>query len=146
MSAFRSLVLGLVLLSATPVFAADKPAKPQGKMVFVANTGLEDVQTLSSSLRHATEAKKSGHLSDVVWLVYGRAILALDPTVSAVPASVRDAAKGAKAAGVRIVACAHALKKYDIDPKTLVPETQVVDNAVHELARFVAEGYQVIRY
>lgn len=118
----------------------------KGKLVFVATTGLEDIGTLSSSFRHARGALESGHLESVVWLTYGRAVVALDPTVKAVPESVRKAAAEAKAAGVKLVACATALKKFDIDPKKLRPRAEVVPNGAHELARLVAEGYAVIRY
>ena len=91
-------------------------------------------------------AKESGYLSDVVWLSYGRAVVALDPTVKAVPDGVHKAAQEAQAAGVRLVACNNALQKYGIDPKTLQPHAEVVPSGVVELARLVAEGYQVIRY
>lgn len=150
----RRLVLVLTLLllgplaafAAAPKAKAPTPAARQGKLVFVATTGLEDLTTLSSSFRHAKAAKESGYLADVVWLSYGRAVVALDPTVKAVPEDVRREAQLAKAAGVRLVACGVALKKYDIDPKTLLPSADVVDNGVAELSRLVAEGYQIIRY
>ncbi|NOJ78316.1 DsrE family protein [Myxococcus xanthus] len=151
----RILSLLVISLVTAPLasFAAppSQPAKKevparQGKLVFVATTGLEDLGTLSSSLRHVKNAKESGYLSDVVWLTYGRAVVALDPTVKAVPAEVREAAQAAKAAGVRLVACGTALKKFGIDPKALQPQADVVDDGVAELSRLVAEGYQVIRY
>ncbi|MBN8231266.1 DsrE family protein [Corallococcus macrosporus] len=132
-------------LAASPDARPPRPAQ-KGKLVFVATTGLEDVGTLTSSFRHAVAAKESGYLSDVVWLSYGRSIVSLDPTVKAVPESVRQAAEKARAAGVRLVACGSALKKYDIDPKKLQPAAEVVPNGVAELSRLVAEGYQVIRY
>lgn len=132
--------------SQAPQAAARKTPARQGKLVFVSTTGLEDTLTLSSAFRHAKAAKESGYLSDVVWLTYGRAVVALDPTVKAVPEPVRKQAQEAKAAGVRLVACGAALKKFDIDPKKLQPQAEVVDNGVAELARLVAEGYQVIRY
>ncbi|MBZ4402240.1 MULTISPECIES: DsrE family protein [unclassified Myxococcus] len=135
----------LAASGSTPSESRRTPA-PQGKLVFVATTGLEDLGTLSSALRHARSAKESGHLSDVVWLTYGRAVVALDPTVKAVPEEVRQAAQAAKAAGVRLVACGTALQKFGIDPKKLQPQAEVVDNGVAELARLVAEGYQLIRY
>lgn len=148
MKTIRSLALALSFLIALAPAASRAEEKPaaQGKLVFVATTGLEDVLTLSSSFRHALEAKKSGHLSDVVWLSYGRAVVALDPTVKAVPDSVREAARLAKEGGVRLVACGQALEKYGIDPKTLTPAAEVVPNAIAELSRLVAQGYQVIRY
>ena len=151
----RWIVVALIALAAlVPQDAfAQKPAaqrqvEPQkkGKLVFVAMTGLEDVGTLSSSFRHAKAAIESGHLEDVVWLAYGRAIVALDPTVKAVPEDVRKHAEAARKAGVRLVACRQALKKYDIDEKKLVPPAEVTENAITELARLVAEGYQIIRY
>lgn len=142
------LLLLLVALFAAPAWAAaptpaQAPAK--GKLVFVATTGLEDLGTLSSSLRHAKVALESGHLSDVVWLTYGRAVISLDPTVKAVPEEIRKHARAAAKAGVRLVACGHALDKYGIDRKRL-ENVKVVDNGVDELARLVAAGYQVIRY
>lgn len=140
-------IVPLAAIAAAPSQATEKktPAR-QGKLVFVATTGLEDIGTLSSSFRHAKTARESGYLSDVVWLTYGRAVVALDPTVKAVPEGVRKEAQAAKDAGVRLVACGNALAKFDIDPKKLQPEAEVVDNGVAELSRLVAEGYQVIRY
>ncbi|WP_426752710.1 DsrE family protein [Myxococcus sp. Y35] len=148
------LLLVTALVTAPLVSPAAAPSQPdpkpvparQGKLVFVATTGLEDISTLSSSFRHAKSAKASGYLSDVVWLTYGRAVVALDPTVKAVPEEVRKQAQEAAAAGVRLVACGTALRKFGIDPKKLQPQAEVVDNGVAELARLVAEGYQVIRY
>lgn len=144
-------LLALAPLVARPSFA-EQPAsgsvqpKKQGRLMFVATTGLEDVGTLSSSFRHAIAAKKSGHLEDVVWLSYGRAVVALDPTVTAVPDEVRRNAEAAQKAGVRLVACRQALKKYGIDEAKLVPRAEVADNAIVELSRLVADGYQLIRY
>ncbi|NMO13656.1 DsrE family protein [Pyxidicoccus fallax] len=154
----RNLLLVLATLVIAPVAAiAAAPSQApqatekkvparQGKLVFVATTGLEDIGTLSSAFRHAKAAKESGYLSDVVWLTYGRAVVSLDPTVKAVPEAVRKEAQAAKAAGVRLVACGSALQKFDIDPKKLQSQAEVVDNGVAELSRLVAEGYQVIRY
>ncbi len=151
----RLLPLLVIALVTAPLASRSAPPSPpakkevparQGKLVFVATTGLEDLGTLSSSLRHVKSAKESGYLSDVVWLTYGRAVVALDPTVKAVPAEVREAAQAARDAGVRLVACGSALRKFGIDPKALQPQADVVDNGVAELSRLVAEGYQVIRY
>lgn len=142
--------LPFLLALALPFTALAQSETPspsrKGKLVFVATTGLEDIGTLASSFRHAQGALESGHLESVVWLSYGRAVVALDPTVTAVPDSVREAAAEAKAAGVKLVACATALKKFGIDPKQLRPAAGVVPNGAHELARLVADGYAVIRY
>lgn len=130
---------------ATVERSVQRPAEQTG-LVFVANTGLEDVGTLSSSLRHAIAAKQSGHLDEVVWMVYGRAVVILDPTVKAVPSSLRDELDAAAKVGVRIVACAVAMEKYDIDPATIPEVVEVVPNAMAELARLVAAGHAVLRY
>lgn len=136
----------LAMAQASMPAAEKKEPAQKGRLVFVSTTGLEDVGTLSSSLRHATAAKQSGYLSEVVWLSYGRAVVALDPTVKAVPEEIHKLAQAAKAAGVRLVACGNALDKFGIDPKKLTPQTEVVPNGVVELSRLVAEGYAVIRY
>lgn len=146
----RFLVLAVVSLLGLPALASAKaPADPparKGKLVFVAMTGPEDIGTLSSSFRHAMAAKRSGHLEEVVWLSWGRAVTALDPTISAIPADVRAQAVEAEKAGVRLVACGQALRKWGIDPSTLSPKAEVVPNGIDELARLVSQGYQVIRY
>lgn len=145
----RKILIPFLLLTtfALPLvaFAAEAPAK-KGKLVFVAMTGPEDFGTLSSSFRHALAAKKSGHLEDVVWLSWGRGVVALDPKNTVVPESVRTHARAAKEGGVRLVACAQALKKWGIDPKTLEPSAEVVANGVDEMARLIAAGYEIIRY
>lgn len=125
--------------------AKDPPA-PKGKLVFVAMTGPEDTSVLASSFRHALAAKKSGYLEDVVWLSWGRAVMALDSTLDVLPAEVKESAKAAQKGGVRLVACGQALRKWNIDAKRLEPRAEVVPNGVDELARLVSLGYQVIRY
>lgn len=147
-----ALAVGLGLAaSGRPALADDSnPAAPaparQGKLVFVATTGAEDMQTLVSSFRHAKVAKESGYLSDVVWLAYGRSVSVLDPDVKAIPDDVRVQARAAAAAGVRLVACANALEKHGIATDRIEPRAEVVPSGVVELSRLVAEGYQVIRY
>ncbi len=119
---------------------------PKGGMVFVANVGLEDVSSLSNALRHAKLAKESGYLKDVVLVIYGRAIVLLDPELKSVPANLREELNAARTAGVRIVACASALEKYGIDPAALASPAEVVPAGIVEVARLVSEGYAVIRY
>jgi intracellular sulfur oxidation DsrE/DsrF family protein len=152
---YLALALALAISTVAPVLTAAAAAPPRAGssapvaasgMVFIANAGLEDVGTLSSSLRHAKVAKESGHLDDVVWIVYGRAIVILDPAVSAVPQGLRDDLAAARAAGVRIVACGVALEKYGIDAARLGSQAEVVPNGISEVARLVAEGYALLRY
>lgn len=139
-------VLPLACAALVLANASAAAAEPAPAMVFVANTGLEDVQTLTSSLRHAKAAKESGHLSKVVWMVYGRAVVALDPKVGAVPESVPKLAKEAADAGVELVVCGQALAKYGIAPEKMAIKARVVPNAITELAKLVAEGAVPIRY
>lgn len=149
-------LLATILVTAplTGLAAAPSSAKttqaavpaPKAKLVFVAMTGLEDVGTLSSSLRHAIAAAKSPQYSEVVWLAYGRSIVVFDPTVKAVPSSIHELAREAKKAGVRLVGCESAMKKYDIDPKRLAFPAESVANAIDELGRLIADGFAVIRY
>ncbi len=148
-------LIAVALLTLAPALAVAAPpapttaqAQPQkkGKLVFVVMTGLEDIGTLSSTFRHAQAAKETGLLEEVVVLGYGRSVVAFDPTVKAVPDSVRQHIRAAQKAGVRIVLCAQALKKYDIDPKKLEPSAEVTPNAMAELARMVNAGFQIIRY
>ena len=136
----------IALCLALPLAARATGEAPKAKLLFVTTTGLEDVGTLSSSFRHAVAATKSKHVEDVVWIGYGRAIVAFDPTVEAVPASVREQAKAALASGVKLKVCAQALRKYGIDPEKVEPKAEVVANAIDEVARLVAQGYQVINY
>lgn len=130
--------------AATPTPSA-QPAK-KGKLVFAAMAGMEDMQTMSSAYRHAMVALKSGHLDKVVVLSYGRSAMVFDPTVKAVPDDVKKVVAEAQAAGVELVVCKNSLEKLGIDPATLQPKPRIVDNAMVELARLVADGYAVVRY
>lgn len=122
------------------------PASKKAKLLFVTTTGPEDVSMLSSSFRHAAVAAKSAHTSDVVWLGYGRSVVVFDPTVSVLPASVKEQALAAQKAGVRLVVCAQALKKWGIDPGTLPEGVEVVANAIDELAKLAADDFEVLKY
>lgn len=143
LAAFSMLLIPGLALAKSP---AEAPKQPKGKLVFVAMTGPEDLGVLSSSFRHAAAAKRSGHLEDVVWLSWGRAVVALNPDLDVIPSDIHEQAAAAQKAGVRLVACGQALKKWGIDPETLRPKAEVVANGVDELARLVSLGYQVISY
>lgn len=141
-----TMLLAAVLMAIPMAAVAKEPPAPKGKLVFVAMTGPEDAVTLASSFRHALAAKKSGYLEDVVWLSWGRAVVALDSEASVLPAEVKESAKAAQKGGVRLVACGQALRKWNVDESKLEPKADVVANGVNELARLVSLGYEVIRY
>jgi len=66
MTRLLSFLLALGML-ALPVaaFAADaRPTPPKAKLLFVTTTGLEDIEGLSSSFRHALVATKSEHVAE----------------------------------------------------------------------------------
>lgn len=132
----------------TPTNSAAPAAQPakKGKLVFALTTGMEDLQMLSSTFRHAMAALKSGHLEKVVILSYGRSAVLFDPTVTAIPEDIRKLAAQAQAAGVELVVCNNSLQKFGIDPERLQPRARIVENAMTELARLVSEGYAVVTY
>jgi intracellular sulfur oxidation DsrE/DsrF family protein len=124
---------------------AKEPVK-KGKLVIAATTGLEDLATLTSSFKHAKNALESGYLEKVIWIGYGRSVVAFDPTVKAVPESVRQAAAEAKAAGVELVLCNTALQKFGIAPEAVEPKARIVPNGLTEVSRLIADGFEVLKY
>jgi intracellular sulfur oxidation DsrE/DsrF family protein len=148
------LVMGglLTMVGAAPQAGATGPdaepgSKGHGKMVFVLTTGLEDLQSVNMAIRHAGMAKKSGYLDDSVLLVYGRAVQAFSKDITAKPPQVSAAIKEAKAAGVRIIICGEAIKRFDIPKDKLEPGVdEVVPNSIVTLAELVSKGYQIIKY
>ncbi|WP_406695629.1 DsrE family protein [Singulisphaera sp. Ch08] len=142
----------LAMAGAAPQAGATQPnaepgSKGHGKMVFVLTTGLEDVQSVNMAIRHAGMALKSGYLDDSVLLVYGRSVQAFSKDITAKPPQVAAAIKEAKEAGVRIVVCGEALKRFDIPKEKLEPGVdEVVPNSIVTLAELVSKGYQIIKY
>ena len=127
--------------------AAERGSKGHGKMVFVLTTGLEDIQAVNMAIRHAGMALKSGYLDDSVLLVYGRAVQAFSKDITARPPQTAAFIKEAKEAGVRILICGEALKRFDIPREKLEPGVDaVVPNSIVTLAELVSRGYQVIKY
>ena len=100
---------------------ADRGSKGHGKMVFVLTTGLEDLQAVNMAIRHSGMALKSGYLDDSVLLVYGRAVQALSKEITAKPPQTAAFVKEASEAGVRVMACAEAMKRFGIAREDLVP-------------------------
>lgn len=130
---------------------AEAPAKPgskgHGKLVFVLTTGTEDLQTAASVFNHSVLAHQSGFLDDTVLLVYGRSVQLFDRNITAKPPSIPQAIQKAQDAGVRIIVCAEALRKFDIPEDRLEPGVaEVVPNTIPTLAELVSKGYQVIKY
>ena len=126
--------------------APAEEVKAKTGLVFIANTGLEDVQTLSASLKHAKAAMESGQVDEVHWIVYGRATAILDPDLKTIPESLKADVEAARAAGVRLVACGNALDRNGLDRARLAFAVEVVDTGIGEVARLSALGYGLLRY
>lgn len=126
---------------------AEPGSKGHGKMVFVLTTGLEDLQAVNMAIRHAGMTRKSGYLDDSVLLVYGRAVQAFSKDITAKPPQTASFIKEAKEAGVRILICGEALKRFDIPREKLEPGVDaVVPNSIVTLVELVSMDYQVIIY
>lgn len=149
MPTLRALTVLALLLS--PVVVLDAVAGPkaaeqaQTGLVFALRTGPEDVTALESAFRHARAVKESGVLSDVTVIVYGRAIVVFDPNVT-LPGEIRTNLEGARSAGVHILACDTALRKYGISPEDAARSADVVPQGIVEIARLVAAGHEVLSY
>lgn len=127
--------------------AAQAGTKGHGKMVFVLTTGLEDLQAVNMAIRHATMALKSGYLDNSVLLVYGRGVQAFSKEITAKPPQTSVFINQANQAGVRILVCGEASKRFNISKEELEPGVDsVVPNAIVTLAELVSNGYQVIKY
>lgn len=127
--------------------AVEPGSKGHGKMVFVLTSGLEDLQSVNMAIRHAGMALKSGYLDDSVLLVYGRGVQAFARDITAKPPMLSAFIKDAKEAGVHILVCGTALKKFNIPQDELEPGVEkVVPNAIVTLAELVSKGYQVVKY
>jgi hypothetical protein len=139
------------VLAAGPALAA-KPAPtpavqpaPKGRLLFAVQTGPEDLQTVQAAIRHAKVALETGHLSDVELVFFGRAGSLFDPDAKVFPDEVVAALAATRAAGVRVVVCAHTLARIGVDPAR-VDRAEVVPMAIGEIAQRVAEGWEVVNY
>lgn len=151
----RAALAGLLLLAAsspTPALAAKPPpappaAAPQAApgLVIVLRTGLEDVMTLSSALRHAKIAKESGAIPEVTVIVYGRAIAIFNKNMK-IPEDIRANLAAARAAGVRVVACKTALDKNNIPEAMAAEQAEVVPQGIVEIARLAGLGHALLTY
>ncbi|MCK6516948.1 DsrE family protein [Myxococcota bacterium] len=126
--------------------APAEEVKAKTGLVFIANTGLEDVQTLAASLKHAKAAMESGQVDEVHWIVYGRATAILDPDLKTIPETLKADVEAARAAGVRLVACGNAIDRNGLDRARLAFPVEVVDSGIAEVARLSALGYGLLRY
>lgn len=144
-------VLVACLLASAPPLVPDALAAPKADeqaapgLVFALRTGLEDASTLEGAFRHAKAIKEAGLLAEVTVIVYGRAIVVFDPTMT-LPADVKASFEGARSAGVRIVACETALRKYGIAPEDAARVAEVVPQGAVEISRLVAAGHEVLSY
>ncbi len=140
-----TVVATFALARGTLTASAAPAARPRGKLLFVLTTGLEDVQMVGMSLRHAKMAKESGHLESVVWLTYGRGVQSLSP-MGARPPKLAQLAREAQAAGVPLIACNTALTQMGVPKESLDPKPQIVPAGIIKLSELVSQGYQIIRY
>lgn len=143
-----SIVVNSEALAVPKTAVAPPPAVvpvPAAGLVIALTTGVEDGSMFASAFRHARVAKQSGLLPEITVIVYGRAILVVDPAVKAAD-DARKELVAAREAGVRIVVCANSLEKYGIDPAVVAPYGEVVPSAIEEIAALVARGHEVMNY
>jgi hypothetical protein len=122
---------------------------PNGKVVFMLTSGFEDLLEVKLCLEDIKQAKTSGYLEDVIWLVRGRGVDALGRPEGVLtrPAEIIQLAREVKASGVRIIVSTDALRQQQISVANLDPKaTDLVDNPAMLMVELVAKGYQVIRY
>ncbi len=130
----------------TTTAKADAPLSNR-PLLFVAMTGLEDVQRLQSVFMHAKVAADQHKLNDVSVLVYGRAAEVFNGAIKTRPAALLDAITAAQAAGVKVMVCNVALDRMGIDPAKAVPTpTQIVPNGMTTLVEYVLKDAAVISY
>jgi len=159
-SLLASFALGAALVAACGVSgarpaAASPPAAttaaaaaPQSArtLVFALTTGLEDQQTVNMTFHQAKLAADEKKV-DVVVLVYGRAVLALDGAVGARSPMTPELVRAAMSSGVRVQICADAMMKLGVATDKLDPPgVQVVPTAIGALVDYVARGAAVVRY
>ncbi len=137
-----------LVVSAQPR-AATPPSAPatQRALVFVLTSGIEDIQAMNSVFRHAKTAAEQHKLQEVVVLVYGRGVNALDGSMKARPTTTGDFVRDAIAAGVRVKVCAVALEHMGVPKDKLDPAgVEIVPNAMATLVDYVARGAAVVKY
>ncbi len=127
--------------------AAQAGSKGHGKMVFVLTPGWRTSQSVNMAIRHSAMALKSGYLDDSVLLVYGRGVQAFSKEITAKPPQTSVFIQQAKQAGVRILVCGEAIRRFNIPKEKLEPGVDaVVPNSIVTLAELVSKGYQIIKY
>ncbi len=144
-----ALVLGMAIVSvltlARPAAATPQPAGP--KVVFVLTTGIENIQQMNLSLRHAKTVRESGYLADVVWIADDRGVEAVGGGPGARAPETATLAREAQNAGVRLIVCKSSLAQVGIPRERLDPvPDEMVPDGITRLAELVSQGYQVIRY
>lgn len=133
-------------LAASLVGSGVVAEKPHGKIVFVGQSGPEDMMKLGAPCHHAVLMKKTGRLEDVAIVIYGRAVAALSTQVKAIPETPRAEVKAAHDAGVHTYVCETALEKAGISKEALVPGVEPVPQGAAKIAELVSQGFVPLQY
>lgn len=131
---------------AAPV-ATSSASVTKRSLVLALATGVEDVQTMTSIFRHARIAAEQKKLDEVVVLIHGRGIQAVDGALAVRPPQLTKMIEEAIAAGVKIQVCAHSMEQFGVQKEKLTPANiEVVPVAMATMVDYVARGAAVVRY
>ncbi len=131
---------------AAPV-AASPPPVAKRTLVLALATGVEDIQTMTSIFRHARIAAEQKKLEEVVVVIYGRGIQAVDGALAVRPPQVTKMIEEAMAAGVKVQVCAHSMEQFGVQKDKLLPaNVEVVPVGMATIVDHVARGGAVVRY
>jgi intracellular sulfur oxidation DsrE/DsrF family protein len=139
----RSLLAALMLVALAGPLAH---AAPKAKLALVALSGIEDVHRMTAPFRHAAILKRSGKVADVVVVVYGRAVAALNTRAAGVPEDTRKQIEAARQAGVHIYVCEHSLAQMGIAADAVSPAAERVPQGIVKIAELVEDGYTPMQY
>jgi len=137
----RFLLVLLVILAGVLVwFETQRYFQPKYRVVF--DMSVSDPESWNTLLRNITNLKIAlGSNVQIKVVAYSKGLdllLTKDKDVAAKIGSL-------EVEGVSFAACNNTIKAKGVTPQELLPQSQVVDSGVAELARLQAEGWSYIK-
>jgi len=149
----RSLIvfLFLVLSCSAKVHAVEKPADrdafagiKSAKVIF--DVRVSDVEKLVFNLKLFSETlegmQKRGLKTEMIVAFRGAGVRLL--SASTLDGDAVDLFRALKKKGVRIEACAVAMRLFNADPASLIPEVSLVSNVFNSLIGYQQHGFAMI--
>jgi intracellular sulfur oxidation DsrE/DsrF family protein len=130
-----------IFLSLSLIIITSTGFSQNGKLKVIYDLSSPDTVVQSMVFRHIANSMMLEPDIEFAVMIHGKSIFSIMKD----SVHFRSRIKEAKAAGVTLLVCNNSLKRFNVDPKKIMEEGEIIPSAIIELGRRQQDGWGYIK-